>query len=703
MDVLITGNDAKLALSLADTLSQKHKVVLCVGDLGKQPTQHNIKIFNMKSDHDKFEHLFKTYSFHTVIFLSGRQNRMKESCRAEMEDLNRALKISAEAKGVAQFLYITWPFEERSREASFASLPQGVENEAAIFYAQENLCLSYRQKEGLNALVLYVPYIFDKGYVDLISKEDFISGKSIFLPGKEEEICDFLSALDLGHLILRMVDEPYGLEEGKMSLKGGNEMTFGEFGATLQRLLPKRKVSISDKPCLHPHKIPGEDAKKYYDWVPVNHFSESLSDILVSYGQSKKENPHFWQKPAQKRKSQYVLIPLVELVAGFFLVELLNKLTYTNAQFQFIDFRLLYVVLIGTIHGIKFGVSAAFLACISYVLGYLKTDLQWEIVFYNISNWLPFVLYIVTGAVTGHSRDKRLNREIFLQNENQTLLEKYEVLYHLYEETLGNKNQFMNQLIGYRDSFGRVYHAVKRLDSLQNEEVFLNAVQILEDILENHSVAIYTVDASIKFARLAASSEKIGEQLQNTLKLEDHPKVQGALQEQTLWCNTQFTKGSPIYCAPILDKGIPVAMILLWSASYEQMGDSYLNLLKVLSGLVESALVRAANYQMVTQERRYLKETKILNQEAYEAIIQIKKKMKDKNIAKYQVFYVQSPPEDIKALDQILQRNLRDTDFVGEIESGKYAILLSQADDKSAQLVLERLKKEGILCTLEKL
>ena len=51
-----------------------------------------------------------------------------------------------------------------------------------------------------------------------------------------------------------------------------------------------------------------------------------------------------------------------------------------------------------------------------------------------------------------------------------------------------------SQIIGYKDSFGKVYSVVKKLDTVLPDQVFYEAVNILEELLEKYSDNMRMVD-----------------------------------------------------------------------------------------------------------------------------------------------------------------------------------------------------------------
>lgn len=66
------------------------------------------------------------------------------------------------------------------------------------------------------------------------------------------------------------------------------------------------------------------------------------------------------------------LLRLIEIAAAWFFTKLLVRITGTDAQFQMIDFRLMFVVLVGTVYGLNAGVLSAVLASASLAAGYLR-------------------------------------------------------------------------------------------------------------------------------------------------------------------------------------------------------------------------------------------------------------------------------------------------------------------------------------------
>lgn len=89
-----------------------------------------------------------------------------------------------------------------------------------------------------------------------------------------------------------------------------------------------------------------------------------------------------------------LLIHILELISGFILFEFLNKYTGTYAQFKMIDLRLVFIVFMGSLYGINYGISAAALETCSLIAAYRQENVNIYTLFYEASNWIPFIFIL---------------------------------------------------------------------------------------------------------------------------------------------------------------------------------------------------------------------------------------------------------------------------------------------------------------------
>ena len=105
-----------------------------------------------------------------------------------------------------------------------------------------------------------------------------------------------------------------------------------------------------------------------------------------------------------------------------------------------------------------------------------------------------FTIYLMAGSVTGYVKNKKSEEIKFVREEYSLLRDKYIFLNEVYHGAVENKGEYKKQILGFKDSFGRIFDAVQKLDHVLPQEIFLEAIMIMEDILENHTIAIYSVD-----------------------------------------------------------------------------------------------------------------------------------------------------------------------------------------------------------------
>ena len=77
--------------------------------------------------------------------------------------------------------------------------------------------------------------------------------------------------------------------------------------------------------------------------------------------------------------------------------------------------------------------------------------MSWQVLFFNVQNWLPFACYLLIGCVLGYNRDKACDDIKSKADELKLLEEKYDFLQGLYTEVAKGKERFNNQIIGYKE------------------------------------------------------------------------------------------------------------------------------------------------------------------------------------------------------------------------------------------------------------
>ncbi|HEX5809752.1 MAG TPA: hypothetical protein VFY25_13885, partial [Anaerolineales bacterium] len=334
------------------------------------------------------------------------------------------------------------------------------------------------------------------------------------------------------------------------------------------------------------------------------------------------------------------------------------------------------------------------------VYTWYQLAIDWRLLIFNVGNWFPLILYLVTGIIIGYTRDRNETTIKNEKNQTQLVYEKYQFLYEVFNEIRKLKDEFREQVIGYRDSFGKIYAITRELDTLQEQDVYLKALSILEDLMENNNIAIYRLEPDLEYARLEVSSTALHSRLTKSLKLSNYPEVLQSITGGVIFQNTALLPNYPAYVAPVFNNtypfNVPVALIVIWSVHFERYSTYHYNLFKVICGLIQASLVRATKFLDANYERIYIPATRIMRPEAFDDILHTRGAMNKNQIAADYLIMVERMNLQFEDFYLRVSEGIRGGDIVGLRPDGNCYILLSQADKLAADQVVSRLEKLGL-------
>ena len=693
MDVLFTGNLKLASERFYRKIGKEYRCVVFSEKEKIEVTAKNVVYPHGYEGDDEISHVFAAFNFETVVYFSYAIDGERKVFD-ELEKLENALNLSRKYN-IKYFIYITSNEMPISKESN-----QTMESHYILREACELLCSSFSESSGITIDILKVPYIFQTkaGSCRLHSWYNTAveSGKICF-PANADRMTDFLCDEDLGELIGRMLDDLGTDSLRTMEICGDNGMNFGELAKVFEELVPDVDITYIDDSSCVPIYTKDNTARKKYGWFPMHKMEEDLHIYAENCSQAKKKcHSKHNRREAYNRIKDRIYIAL-EVGVTFVIAEALNYAIRDNAVMSFIDFRLVGVVLMGTINGLRAGVASAILSCAGYVASN-AVHTPWQILFYNIQNWLPFACYFLLGAICGYTRDKHDDAIVYAKEEYEILEDKYVFLNDLYLNVLKSKEAFNSQIIGYKDSFGKIYSVVKKLDSKLPEEVFYEAVNVLEEILKNYFVAIYSVDKSKIFARQNVCSRNCLEILPKSMKLTDYPEMLEKLNEKGTFVNREALEGYPAYASPIFRGEELVGMIMLMRVEYSEMNMEYLNKFRIITDLIKDSLIRAMEYNETNSQ--ILKDTRILSARQFAQVLEMKKQMRKKQYLDYSLLLINQDGRSLKELNDIIAKIVRENDILGLDDNNDLYLLLSQSKKEDVDIVAARMKRSEITFTV---
>jgi len=687
LDILITGKLSSLNREAVNPLASTHKVACAADDLIQGQFGSNVTPFRVSPRDPDFEKIIQSYHFEAVLFFSEPMY-LGDDTYSEFDALERCLRLCAR-HNINRVLF----FYPNIHTADH-------KNELSILYEScLHLCAFYRSHMAMSVVTAAVPNIYGWGENgSIISRvlQEAEQKAFVHFRGQSEHLCGFLAAADLGKLLPRLCENwPTGCDW--FQIPPADILSLGEVGDLLKKQYPTLRLSYSPSEFLENTSYSDTVTAGEYGWHPVRHLEQELP--LME--RKRKEASTQTQQTLGDRFYSFaekhpVIIHTLELILGFVLMEFLVKITDTTAQFRYVDFRLLYVVLLGTLHGIRSGLAAAALASVSLLAAMVMGHSAWYAVAYDIDTWLPFIFLFLIGAVTGYTKDRFIADNKFLVREKDTLEEKYVLLSEFYASALSNKKQYKTQIVSYQDSFGRLFEISKNLDSTLADEVYAEALHALEGILDNRSVCIYKIDANSQYGRLIACSKEMRDIVGKSAKLTDYPRMTDNLADGEVWVNRERLENYPEYAYPVYERDTLVALILIRKASYEQMAVYYENLVKIVCGLVKISLIRALDFTRRTEAEMYLPGTFVLNADHFARLLETKEKMSRSGTAEHTLIKLDIPRQELAEISARVSTVIRSTDVLGLGHDGQLYLLLSQTNRENAQLVLMRIQNRGI-------
>lgn len=695
MEVLVVGNTAYVDDDFcAKAFPGDHVQVVAADDAQRESSSHG-------SWKELLRHLDQAYEFDRVVYLSTYLTPHTET----FGDIGLLRSVFRACMGRrVQLLFVAGPAgaEGAGGAASNADALDATDAAAQtgkgiIARAANDLCRYYASQDDIQVKILCTPYLYTASAAlndpFLVPLFEACSTGSVVLQGAADAPFPLLCAEELAVLVHRVFDSWDATFEA-LDVADAFHRTTGDLGGALQGLFPGLSVAYGESTG---YALPaGDVVRKRYGWFQRYDLLRDLSTIHARWAntRTKKANP----LRAAIDRIQLRALPIKCLETGFawVLFEVLEHLFSQSAQLNVLDYRLLYVVLIGTLYGLDFGLVAALLASIGLAVSYFALyGYTFQGLFYEPSNWLPFIAYFVVGAVCGYVQLRNSEAIKAERDENELVRNRNTFLTRLYHDAIEDKRAYKQQIVGRHDSFGKIFAVTQELDVLNPRDIYRKCCELLGEILENDSVTIYHVSGGA-FARLVAASPAIAEDAARSLTLEQLAPLLGDGGRSSLWVNRELMPGLPMFGYTIERDGAPAVLIFVRRAAENQMTLYYQNLFRILCGLVESALGRAFDYEAVAQDKRCVDGTCVLKQAAFGQELAAEQVLADAKMGSFLLLRVVPGMEAVGELVGAIGSAIRESDAAGLVDGDVLYLLMRQAKACDLPIIRERLSAKQI-------
>ena len=448
--VMICGNVSLLS----DAAIEKAAEVCHVVVAGRRAASFGGKAryFETVPTQEEFGQLFDAYDIDTVWYISGYadgQNGMDNELKC-LERIVKTCAMNAVAKLIVvssvQSLNFHQQYDVLGRLTGRTYASGG-----ALAAAQMEDYVRYSAKScGLRTIILRVPYIAsEENTSNFLGRifEAMCSGRKLVFPFYPENKVDFLSNSDLIELLLDVSEESAD-QSAAYSVTSGYHYTWRDLEEEIHRHTPETVVEYEQNTNFISIQSYSIELKRKYGFIPMDNVLDSFGQAFLTYRENAQKEP--WVRNLLRKLWNTLLSNVagyIELIVFFLLTEFLVYKTEAAVYFKYVDLRLFYIVIMGTTYGTSMGILAGILTGIALFFQFREMGINGTMLFYNLENWLPFVVYLMTGSITGYISSVRRQETAFARKEHARLREKYLFLNEVYHGTIANKGEYKRQIL----------------------------------------------------------------------------------------------------------------------------------------------------------------------------------------------------------------------------------------------------------------
>ena len=543
-----------------------------------------------------------------MVYVSRFLNYMSDY-QGEPGDLRACLQALGE-NSRAKFVFV----------GSNVGLTEAGDSWKIIIQSLEDLCAYYRRDRGVDLLVVRSPFLIRPDlpgdYLYRLFEGAEKDGR-IALKNGHGQLVNCMYVERLAELLQDVFVDWRG-ELEVLDLLPPQGVGVEDMAADLRELFPQAEVELGDGTPDVVHVPQGDNvARDFYQWDAGDNPLGQLKSCYARYDAAREIRATLRDRIIRWADSNRRIVIALEIAGGSVLAHLAQTQFVSDVQFRSVDVRLFFIVLISIAYGVGPGIAAAALMCVSLASSYLASGMDLASLFYWYENWLPFLLYLALGGIVGYVHTKQVEDNEFLRSRYDRLRDRLTYVEDLYHDSLRVKDTYRSELVQSKNGFGKIYEVVQRLSVFEPREIYLQSVPVVEDVLNCDSVAIFSVDEkSPDFARLQVCSQTVRSVTPTTYDLAKYPQVTDALATDDVWFNSTFDDTLPDYIAGVRDHGKLRTLITLRNVSFEQMNGYYMNLIRIMSRLMENFLVKAWEYESFQAHNAYLDDTVIMRTES---------------------------------------------------------------------------------------
>ena len=694
MKMVYIGAGDWLAETLAERMRQEGNEVYLLADKalpGKAVGVLGHRFYRCPRKGESFGKLLRSISPDLVIFAGN--HYISGDCGEESDEditlLARSLRTAA-AFPQARFLLLssTEVYGNTAEKAHESAECAAVSERGIRFIREEQLLDIYRKREGMNAVILRASQLYHsrpgEGESDFLSRSFSAAAQAegcmpdqLFQP---LHVSDFVDAL-------------------KRVMDGGREYVYnvcgsGQISARHLYRLVCRQEKWEERAVLWeaPDSVTLADSgriRQELGWNDFHNLEEQLRQGEITYERA----------PAEGRSKRKRIVPagvrqFAENLLVFAVFFALDSLCASHSLFSHIDWLMIYVILISVSYNIYQSALAAILASGAWLYGHSMGISEMNAFYSYVDSVLAVMEFVFLGLMVSYTANMLREEVRSVRLDLKMLKEEYEDLKAINEENVLIKNEYEERLLTTKSGFPKLYSLVSRLMVQEPDRILMETMQVISELVRTDTVAVYQGQAGSPWLRLVGALGESSAMNGKTWNLSGVPRIYDAVMRGELY-QGELGSGEPAVVLPVICRDVPAAVVLIRTLPYECETLYHVNLLKTMSLLLRDSMEKALQYEELSREERYVKDTDILKPEAFRKRVLLAGEKAQRGVAEYCVVeLVYSGALEEAAVSA--GRTLRVTDCLGTDGEGGLFALLAGTGPENLEHLQKRLLQSGV-------
>ncbi|PRX59174.1 nucleoside-diphosphate-sugar epimerase [Cohnella sp. SGD-V74] len=722
MKVLITGGYGFIGSHVADRFFKEGYEVFIIDNLStgnKANVQIKHRGYTLDVTDPKCEEIFRAYRFDTVVHLAAQISVGKSLANPQLDTDSNVLgtvnMLDLSVKyGVKRFIYASsaavYGLDETLPHLETKSVepisPYGISKYVNELYADKWHALHGLSTIGFRFSNVYGPRQSAEGEGGVISifMNNMLQDKPLKVFGDGEQTRDFIYVEDVADAVYRSANSSH---TGIYNLSVNRQDSVNEIIRSLSEIRPDLQVQHEPprpQDILH-SRLDNSAVMRDLDWSPLYGLKEGLERTYAYFASQAGEKEAAATAaadpaPARARpKLPKWLMPTFENLLAFALTAWLS-LSIVSNMYGVIDVKLFYITIVGILYGNRQALLAVALSIGLLTYQELQAGRDLVSLTYDTDFFFSIAIYLFIGLVVGYAIQRKNVRISQQERKAAEASERYEFLEDIYKEVREVKDELQLRIMNAGDSYGKIYYATKELESLEPEAVFNSAVNVVKSIMRVEKVAIYRINKYQNFLRLLASSGYDAKSLDKSLRVSDFGHLQHMLQNGQMYTNKQLEPGLPLMAVPLYHHDQVAAVIAIDGMKFESFSLYQQNLFQITADLIASSLSKAFTFIEATENHRYVEGTRIMQPAVFKEIVQTKHEAKLQHHIPYLLLQCSLNQFSPQEAAQFIEPLLRETDYVGLAEEGRFQLLLSNTSKQDLNTIMPRLSHPQISFTV---